>query len=441
MLGLALTVVAAAAAGGLAGSGHFIGAVLVGLPLVPASYFLLRSILAQGERSARVLEARLHDVIESISEGFVMFDAEERHVLHNRLYQEIYDGDPDDNSDVGLTFEQILRRDLYKGLYSFEETGGDAEAWLALRLRRFRAATGTVEQKLDNGRWIRVTDRRTSDGGLVGLRTDITERKNAELELRAANENLKAAMEKLATSERMATIGQVAATVSHELRNPLGAIRNSMALVHQVTAGKQLGVERALERVDRNIERCAAIISAMLEFTHESEISRAPTPIAAWLAELLAGHPLPEGITLERDLRAADEVAIDRERFRQAILGLVGNAVQALQDPAWVPPENHARRITVRAESAGPHVRISVIDNGPGIPPEVLPRIFEPLFTTKGFGVGLGLPTVRRIVEKHGGTVDVTSSGAGGTTATIWLPRHGDVQIPTLETTGREAAA
>jgi len=122
-------------------------------------------------------------------------------------------------------------------------------------------------------------------------------------------------------------------------------------------------------------------------------------------------------------------------------LSIVDNAVQALQDPAWVPPENYPRRITVRAESAGPHVRISIIDNGPGIPPDVLPRIFEPLFTTKGFGVGLGLPTVRQIVEKHGGTIDVASAGADGTTVTIWLPRHGDAQTPPIEATGREAAA
>ena len=82
----------------------------------------------------------------------------------------------------------------------------------------------------------------------------------------------------------------------------------------------------------------------------------------------------------------------------------------------------------MRAESAGPHVRLSIIDTGPGIPPDVLPRIFEPLFTTKSFGVGLGLPTVRQIVEQHGGTIDVASAGEGGTTVTVWLPRHGDAQ-------------
>jgi len=392
----------------------------------------------QMESEVQQLQKRMKDAIESIGEAFVLWDADEKLVICNDKYRELFDKDralllP------GRSLEEVIRMNVAAGRHP--ESAGDPEAWIQDRLRRYRAAVGDSEMKIPGERWLRVIDRRTSEGGIVGIRTDITERKNAELELRAANDSLKAAMEKLASSERMATIGQVAATVSHELRNPLGAIRNSMALIHQLTTGRQLGVERALERVDRNIERCTAIISAMLEFTHEKEIVRAPTPIAAWLAELLASHPLPEGIAIERDLQAADEVAIDRERFQQAILGVIDNAVQALQDPAWAPPENYPRRVTVRAESAGPHVRLSIIDNGPGIPPDVLPRIFEPLFTTKGFGVGLGLPTVRQIVEKHGGTIDVASDGAGGTTVTMWLPRHGDAQTPPIETASREAAA
>src|SRR5262249_26564708 len=80
-------------------------------------------------------------------------------------------------------------------------------------------------------------------------------------------------------------------------------------------------------------------------------------------------------------------------------------------------------RVIVRAEAAGPHVRISVQDTGPGIPPNVLPKIFEPLFTTKSFGTGLGLPTVRRYIEQHGGTIDVASVRGEGATFTIYLPR------------------
>jgi PAS domain S-box-containing protein len=281
---------------------------------------------------------------------------------------------------------------------------------------------------------------KTPDGGryVAGVITDITERRKAELELRAAHESLKEAMDKLARTERLATIGQVAATVSHELRNPLGAIRNSMALVHQMTAGKQLGVERALERVDRNIERCTTIITALLEFTHKKELVRSPTPIDAWLGEVLARHSVPADIVLTSELGAQDDVAIDRERFRQVVAQLVDNAVQALKDPVWTPAEGHPRRIAVRSEGAGLHVRLSVADTGPGIRSDVLPRVFEPLFTTKSFGVGLGLPTVRQIVEQHGGTIDIQSSFGCGTIVSIRLPRQAEAPHPQSD---RDAAA
>jgi PAS domain S-box-containing protein len=280
---------------------------------------------------------------------------------------------------------------------------------------------------------------KTPDGQryLVGVISDITERRKVELELRAANESLRAATEKLASSERLATIGQVAATVSHELRNPLGAIRNSMALVHQVTAGKHLGIDRALERADRNIERCTTIITSLLDFTQKKEMVRTSTAIDEWLGDQLAQYALPEGIILERELRARDDVAIHKEWFRQVVVNLLDNATQALRDPAWRPAKDHARRITVRSERIGLQIRLRVSDTGPGIPPEVLPRIFEPLFTTKNFGVGLGLPTVRQIVEQHGGTIEVDSMLDAGTTVTIRLPRLAEAEPPT----GREAAA
>jgi PAS domain S-box-containing protein len=277
---------------------------------------------------------------------------------------------------------------------------------------------------------------KTPDGSryVAGVITDITERRKGELELRAANESLKEAMDKLARTERLATIGQVAATVSHELRNPLGAIRNSMALVHQMTAGKQLGVERALERVDRNIERCTTIITALLEFTHKKEIARTPTAIDVWLGDVLAECKIPDEVVLSRELAADDRLAIDNQRFRQVVVQLVDNAVQALKDPVWKPAEGHPRRITVRSQSTGSDVLLTIADTGPGIGPEVLPRIFEPLFTTKSFGVGLGLPTVRQIVEQHGGTIDIASTPGAGTIASIRLPRL-------TGSPGREAAA
>src|SRR6185312_12594551 len=235
---------------------------------------------------------------------------------------------------------------------------------------------------------------------------------------------LNAATERLARQERLSMLGQVAGTVSHELRNPLSAIRNSMALVRQLTNGKGTGVERALDRVDRNIERCARIINDILDFTRVRELSREAVTLDAWLGDTLAEIAVPPSVIVRREFLFGDDVALDRDRFRQIVVNLVDNAAQALADQGWTPPDDRQRSITVRTEAAGPHVRISVTDNGPGIPQDRLSKIFEPLFTTKSFGVGLGLPTVRQIVEQHGGTIDVESTVDEGTTFTIWLPRQ-----------------
>jgi signal transduction histidine kinase len=259
-----------------------------------------------------------------------------------------------------------------------------------------------------------------------GHARQLARRAESEATLRAAHEDLKSAVDKLATQERLAAIGQMAGTVSHELRNPLGVIRSSMTVIQSMTAGKQLGVERALERIDRNIERCTKIIGELLDFTKPSELIRELVAVNSWLGAILDEYALHSGISLSRDLKSDCEAAIDTHRFEQVIVNLLDNACQALTDGKWEPPAVRERLITVRCEATGPHVRLTVADTGPGIPPDVVPKIFEPLFTTKSFGTGLGLPTVRKIVEMHGGTIDVASVPNQGTTFTIRLPRQAE---------------
>jgi PAS domain S-box-containing protein len=229
--------------------------------------------------------------------------------------------------------------------------------------------------------------------------------------------------DELTRKEQLATIGTVAATVSHELRNPLAAIRNSLATVALRTRDKDLGVEPALERADRNIERCARIIYDLLEYTQPRHLARTATDLDQWLERALQERTLPEGISLTTDLAAASTVSIDGAQLAQVINRLIENAVGALTAPAWHPDDRHPRRITVASAVAGPHVRLTIGDTGPGIPADVLPRVFEPLFTTRNFGAGLGLPITRQIVEQHGGTIDIASPPEGGATVTIWLPR------------------
>jgi len=236
--------------------------------------------------------------------------------------------------------------------------------------------------------------------------------------------DLDAANTKLARNQRLSMLGQVAGTVSHELRNPLGAIRASLAVFRKLCADKGLGIERSLERAERSVGRCDGIIGDLLEYTRARDMTREPIAIDAWIGEELDEHSLPPGVTLRRELTSGSTVAIDGDRFRQILINLIDNAAQAMTDVGWTPPEGRERVVTVRTEAAGPHCRLSVIDTGPGIPAEALPQIFEPLFTTKSFGVGLGLPTVQKIVEQHGGTIDVARTGPEGTEFVVWIPRQ-----------------
>ena len=380
-----------------------------------------QQLMAALKASEATAQGRLHDAIESLNGGFVLYDADDKLVMCNQSYRGMYPQTADLNV-AGTKFEDLIRADVARG--QVPEAVGREEQWLAERIRSHLSDESTSEQQLADGRWILVSERRTSEGGVVGIRTDITARKRAELNLQKTHEELKAATERLARQERLSMLGQVAGTVSHELRNPLSAIRNSMALLRQLTVGKVTGVERSLDRIDRNIERCARIINDILDFTRVRELQRGPVSLDAWLADTLGEIAVSPQVTVRREFLFGGEIALDRDRFRQIVVNLVENAAQALVDIGWTVPDDRQRTITVRTEDAGPYVRLSFCDNGPGIPADRLTKIFEPLFTTKSFGVGLGLPTVRQIVEQHGGTIDVESAVDQGTVFTIWLPRQ-----------------
>ena len=218
----------------------------------------------------------------------------------------------------------------------------------------------------------------------------------------------------LVRQERLAALGQLTATVSHELRNPLGTIRTSLFMLRQQLRGKSLDIAPALDRMDRSISRCDAIIADLLDFTRIRPLERQPTEIDPWLAALLAEYHFPEHISLDCQLNAAATVPLDRERFRRCMINVLNNACQAINSSKG--------RVTVTSSFEKEDAVIRVTDTGCGIPSEQLEKIFEPLFSTKSFGVGLGLPIIRQIVDGHGGRVNVQSEPGQGTTFTLWLP-------------------
>jgi signal transduction histidine kinase len=239
-------------------------------------------------------------------------------------------------------------------------------------------------------------------------------------ELAKLNTDLKAAQDELLRQERLATLGKLTATVSHEIRNPLATIRASAFALDRKTRDKGLGVERALDRIERNITRCDNIITELLDYTRMGKLKPQPVLFDDWLQQVLDEQICPKGITLSQKLAAEVEVLLDLERFRRVIINLVDNACQAMLE--WDKSNNLPLVLSIQSKVVDRQLRISISDTGPGIPPDVLPHIFDPLYSTKGFGVGLGLSIVQEIINQHSGKIEITSEIGKGTQAILWLP-------------------
>jgi len=264
------------------------------------------------------------------------------------------------------------------------------------------------------------------------LQQEIVERKRAETELQRYQEHLeelvnertralKEAQAELVRQERLSALGQLTATVAHEIRNPLGTVRNSVFSIRAVIGRGQLSrVEPALQRAERNITRCDNIITELLDYTRTHQLKLQPLCLDEWLQRILDEQTIPEDITLSVDLAEAVEVPLDSERFRRAIVNLIDNACQAMQETSQ--PDRSEQILHIQSEIVDRKLKISITDTGPGIPPEVMSHIFEPLYSTKSFGVGLGLPIVEGIVKQHGGEIEIDSEIGVGTQVMMWFP-------------------
>lgn len=233
-------------------------------------------------------------------------------------------------------------------------------------------------------------------------------------------QDLKAAQEKLVRKERLAILGQLTASVGHELRNPLGTIRSSIFSVKEKISGKGLGLERNIDRLERSISRCNRIIEDLLDFSRIHTFKFKLTAIDAWIESVLNEQNLPEKITLRKELASGVEILLDHAQFRRAIINVFDNACQAMLEGQ--SKDRKELTLFVRTRVAGKRLEILMDDTGPGIPSDVFPNIFEPLFSTKVFGVGLGLPIVKQIMEQHNGGVEINSKQGKGTEVILWLP-------------------
>jgi signal transduction histidine kinase len=257
---------------------------------------------------------------------------------------------------------------------------------------------------------------------IMSAKTEL-ERLNRSLENRveARTRELKSAQDEPIKKERLAAIGQMASVVGHEIRNPLAVINNSIFYIKtKMTKDGLLDakIERHISIIQSEVKQANSIIDEILTYSRARELKPEVQLLNHFLEELLSVYPFPSHIQVVKDFDPRDPVVhIDADEMRQCVRNLIGNGIEVM------PKGGIVRLATELVEQNW--VRVDIADSGPGIPPDVLDKIFTPFYTTKARGTGLGLAVVRKVMDRHNGKVDVETVIGKGTTFKLFLPLAG----------------
>ena len=241
------------------------------------------------------------------------------------------------------------------------------------------------------------------------------------------------------TSERLAELGTMTGGLAHEIKNPLSTVGLNIQLIQEDIADARQAVgdahpaRDALDRVTRRLEglhretqRLRNILEDFLRFAGRMKLDRVHTDLNGLVHELtdfFEPQADASGVRVHVDAHAAPAIAaVDVGLVKQAVLNLMLNAVQAIERDAGGGDTTRPRELLIRTARRDDELALQIADTGPGMEPEVLARIFEPYFSGRRGGSGLGLPTTRRIIEEHGGTITATSTPGKGTEFTLRLP-------------------
>jgi signal transduction histidine kinase len=257
----------------------------------------------------------------------------------------------------------------------------------------------------------------------TGFVRDRSERQRAEAAVQATSDKLRAMSQQLWQTAKLATMGELAASIAHELNNPLATV--SLRIESLLTQAPEDDPRRhAFTVIAQEVDRMGTLVANLLQFSRHSQPQISSIDVCEELDNTLAlieYHLRNHQITVVRQF--APEVPLlqaDRQQLRQVFLNLLTNASDAMPQGGTLT----LRVTTGSLEPAVPAVVIAFLDTGVGITPEDMPKVLEPFFTTKpeGQGTGLGLPICQRIVQEHRGTIELSSTVGQGTTIRLTLP-------------------
>jgi two-component system nitrogen regulation sensor histidine kinase GlnL len=349
----------------------------------------------------------LRRVLDAVLDGIAVLDAEGRVTLLNAEACRVLETSAE--AAVGARLEQIAAEN--PGLAALAQavlTSGRACIESEQPVRRRRAGVALVDVAasplLDN-------DGRCS--GVVLVLRDRTIQRNLQ---RQRGEQ-----------ERLVAFGDMAAGIAHEVKNPLGGIRGAAEIV--AARARDAKLRDAAELIVREVSRIATLVDELMVFTRGEDVNFAAVNIHKVLDDvlaLLAMDPLASGVHLERRFDPSlPELLADPDRLVQVFLNLARNALQALQGSGMLTISTRTaldHRLALESGESVPALLVSVEDDGPGMPREVLERLATPFFTTRSDGAGLGLAVAHHWVARHGGTLRVESQPGAGTRAIVALP-------------------
>jgi signal transduction histidine kinase len=225
---------------------------------------------------------------------------------------------------------------------------------------------------------------------------------------------LEQAQEKLLTQEKLAVLGKLAGSVGHELRNPLGVIVNSVYILGKLIPAEEEKIREYLGVISSEVDNANLIIADLLGFARIPTPEKQAEPVTELVLQTLARFIPPENIEVLDNFEDQKLfINVDARQIKQVLANLVTNAYQAMPDGGT---------LTFAIRKMDQIVALDIMDSGCGISPEDTKRLFEPLFTTKARGIGLGLLVSKMLVEANDGTINVTSEAGKGTTFTLLLP-------------------
>jgi two-component system sporulation sensor kinase A len=261
--------------------------------------------------------------------------------------------------------------------------------------------------------------------GILVIARDATERKQMQKKLEEYSQQLeemvdkrtrqlKETQEQLVKSERLAVIGQVAATVGHDLRNPLTGIASATYYLKTTLASKMdRKAKEMLELIEKDVQYSNKIITDLLEYSREIQLELTETAPKTVIKEALLLVEVPKNVRVLDSTESEPRITMDFEKMKRVFVNLIKNAIDAMPNGG---------RLTLTSEKSDGNIEFVLDDTGTGMPKAVMEKLWTPFFTTKARGMGLGLAICKQIIDAHGGKISVKSTVGKGSTFTVTIP-------------------